>query len=77
MKWHIHRQEALSKIPGYLITIAEYDDNEQFTGITITVPSVNAWEEEKASEEQAVANILSPMLLKIADYLGYNLPVSD
>jgi hypothetical protein len=77
MKWHILRQEALSKIPGYLITIAEYDDDETFTGITISVPSVNKWEEEKAPEEQAVANILTPMLLKIADYLGYTLPVSD
>jgi hypothetical protein len=67
----------LSKIPDYLITIAEFDDNEQFTGITITIPSVNKWEEEKASEEQAVANVLSPLLLKIADYPAYNLPVSD
>ena len=77
MKWHILRQEALPRIPGYLITIAEYDDDARFTGISIAVPSVSKWEEEKGTEEQAVANILSPMLIKIADYLGYDLPVSS
>ena len=64
MKWHIHRQEVLSKIHGYLIKIAKFDDSKRLTGIIITVPSVNKWKEENAGKRHAVAHILGALLIK-------------
>ena len=74
MKWRIHSQDELPDTPGYLVTIAEYDDNGHLTGSAITVPCISQWDEDQVSEEEAVANILEPLLARIGEYLGYRKP---
>jgi hypothetical protein len=74
MKWRIHSQDVLPDTPGYLVTIAEYDDAGHLTGTAITVPCIGKWDEDQVSEEEAVANILEPLLTRITGYLGYRMP---
>jgi hypothetical protein len=73
-KWRIHPQDELPDTPGYLVTIAEYDDGGHLTGTAITVPCIGQWDEDQVSEEEAVANILKPLLTRIGEYLGYRMP---
>ena len=74
MRWRIHSQDALPDTPGCLVTIAEYDDDGHLTGTAISVPCIGEWDENQVSEEEAVANILEPLLARIGEYLGYRMP---
>jgi hypothetical protein len=37
-------------------------------------PCIGKWDEDQVSEEEAVANILEPLLARIVKYLGYRMP---
>jgi hypothetical protein len=77
MEWRIENEENLEEAPGYLVTIAEYDDDENPTGAVITVPCAKLWDGEKVSEEKAIENILRSLFARLRKYLGHEfLPLS-
>ncbi len=73
MKWWIEHQEKLTDAPGYICVIAECNDNDEPTGTALSVVTNQEWDKEKVSEEEAVRNILRPLLERLVEYLGYKI----
>ena len=71
MEWRIEIQDELPNNMGYMVTLAEHDDEGHLTGAAVTEPCETRLDEAPVSTEEAIRDILHQAWQRIGEYLGY------